>query len=81
MPMRDVTVHGMETDRARRGLLMLTLHADLKALCRMQRLRDEAAAGGLAVQVRLSDLVGPEEASKWIKSTERKCLEQRDRAD
>ena len=80
MPMRDVTVHGMETDRARRGLLMLTLHADLKALCRVvQRLRD--AAGGLAVQVRLSDLVGPEEASKWIKSSERKCLEQRVRAD
>ena len=81
MPMRDVTEHEMETERARRGLLS-TLHADIETSCRMgglhtsgskrvsfdgtlliewqarkvQRLRNEAAAGGLAVQVELGDL-------------------------
>ena len=72
MPMRDVTVHEKETERARRRLLS-TLHADIETSCRMgglhtsgskrvssdgtliterqarkvQRLRNEAAAGGL----------------------------------
>ena len=70
----------------------------------MQRLRNEATAGGLAVQVEFGNLeprstswverpsrrlesasnievTRPEKASKWIKLTESKCLEQRDRAD
>ena len=34
MPMRDVTEHEMETERARRGLLS-TLHADVVTSCRM----------------------------------------------
>ena len=81
MPMRDVTEHEMETERARRGLLS-TLHADIETSCRMgglhisgskrvrfdgtlsierraqkvRRLRSEAAAGGLVVQVELGDL-------------------------
>ena len=81
MPMRDVTEHEMETERARRGLLSI-LHADIETSCRMgglhisgskrvsfdgtlsierrarkvQRLRNEAAAGGLVVQVELGDL-------------------------
>ena len=129
MPMRDVTEHKRETERARRGLLS-TLHEDIETSCRMgglhigrskrvsfdgtlsierqarmvQRLRNEAAAGGLAVQVEFGNLeprstswverpsrrhesasnievTRPEKASKWIKLTERKCLEQRDRAD
>ena len=95
MPMRDVTEHEMDTERARRGLSS-TLHADIETSCgvrglhvsgservsfearNVQRLRNEAAAGGLVVQVVLADL---EKASKWIKLTERKCLEQRDSAD
>ena len=71
---------------------------------KVQRLRNEAAAGGLAVQVEFGNLeprstswverpsrrhesasniekTRLEKASKWIKLTERKCLEQRDRAD
>ena len=81
MPMRDVTEHEMETERARRGLLS-TLHADIETSCRMgglhisgskrvsfdgalsierqarkvQRLRNEAAAGELVVRVELGDL-------------------------
>ena len=34
MPMRDVTEHKMETERARHGLLS-TLHADIETSCRM----------------------------------------------
>ena len=81
MPMRDVTEHEKETERARRGHLS-TLHADIETTCGMgglhiigskrvsfvgtlsierqarkvQRLRNEAAAGGLAVQAELGDL-------------------------
>ena len=128
IPMRDVTEHEKETERARRGLLS-TLHVDIETSCRMgglydgrskrvsfdgtlsmerqarkaQRLRNEAAAGGLAVRVEFGNLeprstswverpsrrhesasnieTRPENASKWIKLTEKKCLEQRYRAD
>ena len=67
MPMRDVTVHEKETERARRGLGGLhisgskrvssdgTLLTERQAR-KVQRLRNEAAAGGLAVQVELGDL-------------------------
>ena len=72
---------------------------------KVQRLRNEAAAGELVVQLELGtgtaiDIVDgetkrarrhesassvtktrPEKASKWIKLTDRKCLEQRDRTD
>ena len=44
----------------------------------VQRLRNEAAAGGLAVQVELADL---KKAGERIMLTERKCLEQRNSAD
>ena len=81
MPMRDVTEHEKETERARRGLLS-TMHVDIETSCKMggfyigrskrvsfdgtlsmerqarkvQRLRNETAAGGLAVRVKFGNL-------------------------
>ena len=90
MPMRDVTEHKKETERARHGLLS-TLHVDIEAWCRMgglhigrskrvsfdgtlsnerqarkvQRLRNEAAPGGLAVQVEFGNLEPP--STSWVR--------------
>ena len=94
---------GLHIGRSKRVSFDGTLSVEWQAR-KVQSLRNEAAAGGLAVQVEFGNLeqrstswverpssrhesasntekTRPEEASKWIKLTERKCLEQRDRAD
>ena len=125
MPMRYVTKHKTENERARRGVLS-TLHVDMETSYRMQGLHigeskrvsldgtlsmgrqarkvQRLRTGGLALQVEFGNLeprspssverpsrrhesassiekTRPEKGSKWIKLTERKCLEQRDTAD
>ena len=95
MPMRDVTKHKTETERARRGLLS-TLHVDIETSCRMgglhigrskrvsldgalllerqarkvQRLRNEAAAGGLAVRVEFGNLES--RSISWVERPSRR---------
>ena len=94
---------GLHIGRSKRVSFDRTLSIERQAR-KVQRLRNEAAAGGVAVHVEFGNLeprptswverssrrhesasnievTGPEKASKWIKLTERKCLEQRDRAD
>ena len=93
---------GLHIGRSKRVSFDGTLSMERQAR-EVQRLRNEAAAGGLAVRVEFGNLeprptswverpcarhesasnieTTPEKASKWIKLTERKCLEQRDRAD
>ena len=93
---------GLYIGRSKRVSFDGTLSMERQAR-KVQRLRNEAAAGGLAVRVEFGNReprstswverpsrrhesvsnieTRPEKASKWIKLTERKCLEQRDRAD